>query len=102
MDVKRKKGRKEGRKEERKKEERAENENGPLIQNGPFRKLPAFPAAEPSVYSVRLRGKKAVPNYSCAGSGSIVSGFTGTCTSSRCGDVNSVTRIRGNAFMNWM
>ena len=41
-------------------------------------------------------------SYSCAGNGSIVSGFTGTCTSSRYGDVMSVTRMRGNAFMNAM
>ena len=40
--------------------------------------------------------------YSCAGSGSIVSGFTGTCTSSRYGDVISVTRMRGKASMNAM
>ena len=40
--------------------------------------------------------------YSCAGSGSIVSGFTGTCTSSRYGDVSSVTRMRGKASMNAM
>ena len=38
--------------------------------------------------------------YSCAGSGSIVSGFTGICTSSRYCDVISVTRMRGKAFMN--
>jgi hypothetical protein len=38
--------------------------------------------------------------YSCAGRGSIVSAFTGTCTSSRNGLVMSTTRMRGNAFMN--
>ena len=37
--------------------------------------------------------------YSCAGSGSIVSGSTGTCTSSRKGDVIMTTRIRGKALM---
>ncbi len=38
--------------------------------------------------------------YSCAGSGSIVFAFTGTCTSSRYGDVMRTTRIRGKASMN--
>ena len=38
--------------------------------------------------------------HSCAGSGSIVSGSTGTCTSSRCGDVIRSTRNFGNASMN--
>ena len=30
-----------------------------------------------------LEARSRAPDYSCAGSGSIVSGFTGTCTSSR-------------------
>ena len=38
--------------------------------------------------------------YSCAGSGPMVFGFTGTCTSSRNGDVCSTILMRGNASMN--
>ena len=44
----------------------------------------------------------ATSTYSCAGNGSIVSGFTGTWTSSLYGEVISVTRILGNASMNDM
>ena len=40
--------------------------------------------------------------YSCAGIGSIVRGSTGTCTSSRKGDVIMKTRIFGKASMNAM
>lgn len=46
--------------------------------------------------------KHCATHHSCAGSGSIVSGFTGTCTSSLCGEVMRVTRMRGNASMNDM
>ena len=50
----------------------------------------------------RQRGRRDHPiaPYSCAGSGSIVRGSTGTCTSSRCGEVMSTTRMRGKASMN--
>lgn len=46
------------------------------------------------------RGPVRLGRYSCAGSGSIVRGSTGTCTSSRAGVVIMNTRITGKASMN--
>jgi hypothetical protein len=53
----------------------------------------AAPESGPFFHDTRFR-------YSCAGNGSMVSGFTGIWTSSRNGDVMSVTRMRGKASMN--
>ncbi len=58
------------------------------------------PFTAPSLLFATLKSEVCSLAYSCAGSGSIVFGITGTCTSSRYGDVIRKTRMRGKASMN--